>query len=223
MAKAKNSSNKISQAPPPPADTPRRRYVPPANIEPAHPSAETVQEAEFSLPEAERHCREAIGKGWNIKTVDQARWTGETERWSKVWWPELEAALAKCKEAGMHADELKERRTLLETDWGIVCKYRDGLAMAPGTAKAASVDHFKTGAAGRPKATHLVLAEAERRIASGEFTPKPGKRAEFSRDLADWWKKEGDRLGGPTLTAGGIGEALRVTGLWNRAVSDAKN
>jgi len=83
----------------------------------------------------------------------------------------------------MHADKLGVLRTRikkLETKWKLVCEYRNGLALAP-TAKAASVDPFKTGASGRPSAASLVEAEAERRIANGEVTPRGRPRKIFPR------------------------------------------
>jgi len=101
------------------------------------------------------------------------RWALEAKRWSEVLRPRLWKAFAKCEGAGMHADKLGVLRTRikkLETKWKLVCEYRNGLALAP-TAKAASVDPFKTGASGRPSAASLVEAEAERRIANGEVTP----------------------------------------------------
>ena len=156
MAKAKNSSS----APPPlpPATPPPRgSCVPPATPGPIRPSWEAEQalsQAEGSLRIAEHHCREAIRKGWSVKAMDQARWTGETERWSKVWWPQLEAALAECGQAGMHAGKIRGARTWIKKDWELVCEYRKSLALAP-TAMAASVDPFKTGAPGRPTAMHL--------------------------------------------------------------------
>jgi hypothetical protein len=114
------------------------------------------------------------------------RWALEAKRWSEVLRPRLWKAFAKCEGAGMHADKLGVLRTRikkLETKWKLVCEYRNGLALAP-TAKAASVDPFKTGASGRPSAASLVEAEAERRIANGEVAPREDDLAKFSRDLA---------------------------------------
>lgn len=120
------------------------------------------------------------------------RWALEAKRWSEVLRPRLWKAFAKCEGAGMHADKLGVLRTRikkLETKWKLVCEYRNGLALAP-TAKAASVDPFKTGASGRPSAASLVEAEAERRIANGEVAPREDDLAKFFRDLAAWWEEK---------------------------------
>lgn len=225
MAKAKNSSS----APPPlPPDTPpaRGRCIPPANTEPARPSWETEQalsQAEFSFQEAERHCWAAISKG--EKAVDQRQWALKSARLSKILQPRLKAAVAKCEQVGMHADKLEEARTRikeLDTYWDHVCEYWNSPAPAP-AAKAASVDPIKTGAPGRPTAMHIIIAEAERRIANSEVTPKLGDLAQFSRDLETWWKEKRHEYGSglPVPTARTIEQKVRP--LWHRALSSAQN
>lgn len=128
MAKAKNSSNKISQAPPPPTDTPLRRgsYVPPAT--PVRPSWEALSQVEVGFLEsgflqAVYRCNEAIRKGWSPKAE---QW------WSEVWRPELGKAFTKCKQTGMPADRLGEFRRLikeLDKKWKLTCELRDGISL----------------------------------------------------------------------------------------------
>jgi hypothetical protein len=221
MAKDKNSFSKISQAPPPPTETPLRRgsYVPTAKSEPARPSAETMKQAEFNFQEAVRHCNDVISKGRNAGAVDQTRWTYETKRFSEIWWPQLEEAFAECERAGMHVDKIRNARTRIKKDYELVCDYRKSLASGP-MAETASVDPFKTGAPGRPTAAHLVKAEAKRRIASCETATT---LAQFSRDLAAWYEEERQKSepAGPTLTARTIENIVRP--LWRQVTSSPRD
>jgi hypothetical protein len=82
----------------------------------------------------------------------------------------------------------------------------------------AGLDPFRTGAAGRPTAAHLILAEAERRITEKEVTPTLGGLTAFSEDLEKWWAEK--RLTfdphGPPMEAGSIKNVVRE--LWNAAL-----
>jgi hypothetical protein len=49
-----------------------------------------------------------------------------------------------------------------------------------------TVDPFRTGAPGRPSAAHFIVAEAKRRISSGQIVRQPRGLARFARDLYDW-------------------------------------
>jgi hypothetical protein len=81
----------------------------------------------------------------------------------------------------------------------------------------ASPDPFRTGAAGRPSAVHLIKAEAERRIADKEVTPTLGGLNAFSEDLEKWWdvKRFTFKPPGPSMKAGSIKNVVRK--LWNAA------
>jgi hypothetical protein len=89
---------------------------------------------------------------------------------------------------------------------------------SPDPEDSASPDLFRTGAAGRPTAAHLVLAEAERRIANKEVTPTPGGLTVFSEELADWWdkKRKSFEPHGPEMKAGRVANVVRET--WNKAL-----
>lgn len=81
------------------------------------------------------------------------------------------------------------------------------------------LDRFKTGAAGRPTAKEIVLAEAKRRIRENEVVPKQGELAAFSKSLESWWQNERGTYEppGPAMTASAIRNA-GVRDLWNVAL-----
>jgi hypothetical protein len=210
MAKAENSSNEE----PPPEEA--RRRISQAPPPPAQGLAEFTR-----FQKAERSCNAAILKGKNPQAVDQMRWALEVKLWSEVLRPELGETFTKCERAGMHADELEELRARikkLDTEWGLVCEYRNNISSKGATP---TVDPFKTGASGRPKATHFVVAEAERLIARGEIVPRQGGLEKASQELAAWWEEKRRSYGGPPLTAGSIKNCIRP--VWSRALSDAQN
>lgn len=68
---------------------------------------------------------------------------------------------------------------------------------------------FKSGGPGRDTSKHLILPEAKRRIAAGEY---PKTLAGFSRELAEWLETN-EPLAAP-MTAGTIENAVRE--LWNK-------
>ena len=76
---------------------------------------------------------------------------------------------------------------------------------------------FRTGAAGRPSAADHIVDEANRRISSGEFVPRPRGLAPFARDLADWWEKERRKFTppGPAMKRGTIENKVRD--LWQKS------
>jgi hypothetical protein len=174
------------------------------------------RQAEHNFNEAARHCYEIIFNGRSVKTVDQPRWAYETGRWSEFVRPGLDKAFVQCERAGMHAGDLRERIETLDAEYRLVCKLRNDISSKSATP---AVDPCKTGAPGRPNATHIVIAEAERRIASGEVIPKPNERAKFSRDLAAWWETKRHEYAGPPLKFRSINNKLRE--LWNRALRGA--
>jgi hypothetical protein len=81
------------------------------------------------------------------------------------------------------------------------------------------VDPFRTGAAGRPSAAHLIEVEAGRRITNKEVTPTLGGLTSFSEDLETWWEKERHKPEynppGPPMKAGSIKNVVRK--LWTAA------
>jgi hypothetical protein len=86
-------------------------------------------------------------------------------------------------------------------------------------------DPFRTGAAGRPSAAAIVLAEAERRIRDKEVTPKQGGLTAFSTDLKNWWEEKRHTYNpdpGPRMTASGI-RSCGVRDLWNAALRGVRN
>jgi hypothetical protein len=82
-----------------------------------------------------------------------------------------------------------------------------------------AADVFKTGAPGRPNASHIVVTEAQRRIEKKEVVPKPGGLASFASDLADWWEGERSKYEppAPPLKRRSIETAIR--NIWNEAVA----
>jgi hypothetical protein len=94
----------------------------------------------------------------------------------------------------------------------------DKLKAAPKSSSYAEVDPFRTGAAGRPTASHLVVAEAKRRIEEGEVKPREGGLNDFANLLCKWWDTERLKYqppGAPPLKPGSIKNAVRQ--LWNDA------
>jgi hypothetical protein len=82
-----------------------------------------------------------------------------------------------------------------------------------------SVDPFRTGTAGRPTAKEIVRREAERRIDSGEVSPRQGRLAQFARDLASWWetkRKDEYKSIAPKLSANRIENIVRD--IWRAAI-----
>jgi hypothetical protein len=79
-------------------------------------------------------------------------------------------------------------------------------------------DPFRTGAAGRPSAAHLIRDEARRRISAKKVTPREGGLADFSKGLANWWDENRKTFEphGPELTAGSIENIVRD--LWRAAL-----
>jgi hypothetical protein len=76
---------------------------------------------------------------------------------------------------------------------------------------------FRTGAPGRPSAADLIVAEAKRRISSGEVVPQPRALARFARDLSNWWDGERKKFTppGPAMKAGTIENKVRD--LWQKS------
>jgi biotin operon repressor len=140
----------------------------------------------------------------------------EIKRWLKIFRPQIEKAIAKCKKAGIPTSELDARFERLATEWELA---EEATSAPPANVTtAASVNPFKTGTAGRPTAAHYIRTEAERRLKSGEAAPKQSSLEKFSEDLAAWWDKERQRFSpaGPTMKAGSIRNSIRD--LWHRAL-----
>jgi hypothetical protein len=91
---------------------------------------------------------------------------------------------------------------------------------APKSSGHAEVDPFRTGAAGRPTASHLVVAEAKRRIEEGEVKPLKGGLNDFAISLFNWWEKERFKYQppAPALKAGSLKNA-GVRKLWKDALA----
>jgi hypothetical protein len=75
----------------------------------------------------------------------------------------------------------------------------------------------KTKSPGRPNLINSLIAEAQRRIETGEITPRRGGLTAFAEDLAQWWEHERHRSNERSLSARGIANAIRD--LWNEALS----
>jgi hypothetical protein len=90
---------------------------------------------------------------------------------------------------------------------------------APAQQPEVGLDPFRTGAAGRPTAAHIVLDEAKRRIVEKEVTPTSGGLTAFSKKLADWWdvKRKASEPHGPEMKAGSIANVVRDE--WNKALA----
>jgi hypothetical protein len=71
---------------------------------------------------------------------------------------------------------------------------------------------------------HIVIAEAKRRIESGEVTPKRNECAKFSEVLATWWETERHKYDPtlPSLKPRSIKNKI-LDELWNPALNDALN
>jgi hypothetical protein len=117
--------------------------------------------------------------------------------------------------------------TVLEQD----AQFVDWLPQSPASQTAldqepkgqAGPDPFKTGAGGRPAVMHLIMIEAERRIADKEVTPTLGELTKFGRDLADWWNNEKRRtFNPPGAPVGAKSVENAVRNVWN-AVLGAQN
>jgi hypothetical protein len=165
------------------------------------------RQAGFNFEVAYSHCYEIIFKGRSVKTVDQACWAYEKTRWSEFVRPALDKAFAKCERAGMPAGDLRERIERLDAEYKAVCEFRDGI---PAKSVTPTVDPIKTGAPGRPTPMHIVIAEAKRRIESGEALRELAKE---SRYLAAWWNDgERSKYDGPpsSLASGTIENHVRV-------------
>jgi hypothetical protein len=80
-----------------------------------------------------------------------------------------------------------------------------------------TVDPFRTGAPGRPSAADAIVAEAKRRISSGEVVPQPRGLARFAQDLFDWWEAERQKFTppGPAMKPGTIENKVRY--LWHKS------
>jgi hypothetical protein len=167
MAKAENSSSEepppkkeaplnrrqVSQAPPPLTPLPRG-HAPPANTEPARPSAATVRALSHSFKVAAHHCDEIIWKGKSVKMVDQIQWTYETERWSEIARPALNEELAKCERAGMDTGEFRMQIKKRDTEYRLVCKLRNSRNdMASKSASLPSIPSRPVRRAARPQCT----------------------------------------------------------------------
>jgi hypothetical protein len=225
MAKAENSSSeepppekepppssrrRISQAPPPLTPLPRG-HAPPANTEPARPSAATVRALSHSFEVAASRCYEIIKQGESVKAVDQPGWWAYRKRcWSEVERPELDEAFAKCERAGVDTGELRMRIEKLDIKYKRVCELRNNRNDISLKSATPTVDPTKTGAPGRPTSMHFVIDEAKRRIASGEALRELAKE---SRYLAAWWNDgERSKYDGPppSLASGTIENHVRV-------------
>ena len=102
-----------------------------------------------------------------------------------------------CPTVPMPCDLQEEERFIYEpwfrvADWMEV--FRDLIPAAqsePGVASSTmGPDPFRTGAAGRRPAYHLIQEELERRIRTKEVKPKLRGHAAACRRLEDWWKIE---------------------------------
>jgi hypothetical protein len=176
------------------------------------------RQAEHNFNEAARHCYAIIQKG-ESPAVDEIRWAYQIRCWSEIARPELDAAFAQCERAGIQADTLRTRIEKLDTRYRLVCEFRDGI---PAKSATPAVDPFKTGAPGRPTVAHLVIAEAKRRIESGEAVLRKDGFTKFAEDLVAWNEEERKREPRrPAMKTGSIKNSTRK--LWNRALSGAQN
>lgn len=76
---------------------------------------------------------------------------------------------------------------------------------------------FRTGAPGRPSAADHIVAEAKRRMSSGEVVLGPRGLARFARDLSDWWESKRQKCipPGPAMKPGTIENKVRD--LWRKS------
>jgi hypothetical protein len=95
----------------------------------------------------------------------------------------------------------------------------DKLKAAPKSSGDVEVDPFRTGAAGRPNTSHLVVAEAKRRIGEGAIKPREGGLQGFAISLSNWWEKERFKYqpAAAPLKPGSIKNGVRK--LWNDALA----
>ena len=132
-----------------------------------------------------------------------------------------------------HADLLTELRELgllppeLEPESKAASSTDVGSAPSPVTP-----DPHRTGAPGRPSATHIIEAEAKRRIddgkvqpasgriEDGKVRPAPGQLMAFAKVLESWWEGKRHETSGPPIKAATIADRIRP--LWNAALSNAK-
>jgi hypothetical protein len=126
----------------------------------------------------------------------------------------------------MPCDLQEEERFIYEpwfrvADWMEV--FRDLIPAAqsePGVASSTmGPDPFRTGAAGRRPAYHLIQEELERRIRTKEVKPKLRGHAAACRRLEDWWKIERKTFNphGPPMTARSIENSTRD--IWRAALN----
>jgi hypothetical protein len=94
-------------------------------------------------------------------------------------------------------------------------------ALPPETAAsiaATDLDQFRTGAAGRPTAKHVILEEFERMLGAEEVEPTEGGLTKFAQDImAPWWETRRLASKGPSVKPRTIVNMLREP--WRKALA----
>jgi hypothetical protein len=89
---------------------------------------------------------------------------------------------------------------------------------APNLVEEPAVDQFRTGAAGRPTAKHVILDEFERMLGAEEVEPAEGRLTKFAQDImAPWWETRRLASKGPSVKPGTIVNMLREP--WRKALA----
>jgi hypothetical protein len=89
---------------------------------------------------------------------------------------------------------------------------------APNLVEVPAVDQFRTGAAGRPTAKHVILDEFERMLGAEEVEPTEGRLTKFAQDImAPWWETRRLASKGPSVKPGTIVNMLREP--WRKALA----
>jgi hypothetical protein len=112
----------------------------------------------------------------------------------------------------LHFDAIKE---LMH---GLGRTFYDLRVFAADKLKAAEVDPFRTGAAGRPTAKHVILEEFERMLGAEEVEPTEGGLTKFAQDImAPWWETRRLASKGPSVKPRTIVNMLREP--WRKALA----
>jgi hypothetical protein len=69
-------------------------------------------------------CNQAIKRDRNANSVDAY----ERDRWSEILWPNIEAAVKKCRDLGAPTTDLNDRLEEVRRGWVLLCRHHGSIA-----------------------------------------------------------------------------------------------